>query len=241
MVHYFFFNTRVDINELTDLKGDHFHTASYEINVIFYYSLVIEPEVQYTSFDKEERKQAELNLAVTCDDFVFDYSQYFTHNVVKGFGNPACRLKKITDDVYEVYVDFENKEIDGSNAHEIEGAFIRAATKANPNAVFHWVKYSATCIWAYYNDQYVAAHSKVTSFITPNNQKGIYNTRNQTVGFKGPKETVVHLKLTPAHYISEADETQYKGYRIHEDSVDIGDTVNKRTMTMKYRAGREEN
>jgi len=54
MVHYFFFNTRIDVNEITDLSGDHYHTASYQISVSFFYSLLIEPEVQFTSFDPKE-------------------------------------------------------------------------------------------------------------------------------------------------------------------------------------------
>ena len=139
---------------------------------------------------------------MTCDDVQLDFSEYFMYNVISGYGNPDCNLVKMTDDSYKMVLNFENKEIPDMFAPTREGAFIRVQVNSNQNAVFHWMKYDATCIWSFYQE-YIAAHSRADGVITPRNVKGLNSNRNQTVGFKGPRESVLEFQLTPSHYVSE--------------------------------------
>ena len=49
------------------------------------------------------------------------------------------------------------------------------------------------------------------------------------------------LELTPTKYTSEVDDLKYKGYRLNLKDVELGDTANKWTIPLKYRANGEAN
>ena len=215
--------------------------ASWDSEVRIFYSLLIEPDAQFTSLKPGEMNRGNLARAVTCEDVRLDYSEYWMYNVEYGYGAPNCTMDKYSDDSYSINLRFKNVEIPEQFADKLENSYIRVSLDSNPNAIIHFVYYDLKCVWKYYK-RYEEHFSQAKGVFSPN-EGSMYSEGffNQTLGFKGPHESVLNMRLTPGHYNNQNTDVEYRGYWIEADKSEVGDTVNRRTATMKYRSGTELN
>ena len=101
--------------------------------------------------------------------------------------------------------------------------------------IVHFVKYNVYSVWEYYNhlgkDEMIS-YSRLKGFINAN-LKG--NNVNVTSAFKGPKETIATVVLEPTSYTSEVSNKKYSGYRPMSGEIQLGDTVNQRSIPLKFK------
>ena len=242
LVHFFAYNKRSDFTEVTNLNHDLYHEASFKFHFTVYYSLLIEDQIEPVSLlrAQEQRNEAEdrkkWDLCVD-GKFSVGFSEYFLYNQIET-DNQRCKIVKVSDDSYAMEVQFQNKRVSAEYAEKLEDAYFRFAIQSNANVVFHFVTYKISSIWEYFNDEIPISYSEIAGAVVPQESK---SNQDLTTAFKGPHETVMFLELTPTKYTSEVDDIMYSGYRLNLKNVDIGDTANKRTIPLKFRANGEPN
>lgn len=147
--------------------------------------------------------------------------------------------KKI--DTGELNQSFKLKGATADQAHLMDGAWIRYEIDFDPNIIVHLASYQVFSVWEYYNykgEDKMVAFSKAKGFLNANLEG---SNENITSAFKGKKENVAKMMMQPTTYTSEVDHLKYKGYRPIFKNFELGDTVNQRTIPLKYKANGEEN
>ena len=245
IVHFIFFNSRVDISQVTDVSHNHYLDFNMQLQTYAYYSYLIQPNTGATPEDKFEAKQLQefvSHQGDLCEMNVisYDFSEYFSST---GELEYECWSHHYNDFSGYIGQRWNLKGGSADQAYLLDDAYIRYELDLDKNVVVHFMWYDVYSIWDY-SDQMDITHddwtatTKLNGLLTTNREG---RNHNFTSGFKGPHETIVKFDLQPTSFVSESNMEKYSGYRaLHKETI-LGDTVNQRTMAMKYRANKEEN